>query len=180
MTLLLSSQANKSAKTHKITLCIILAQLVIVTAHWILSISRCFDAFIYAGDLPTGSVLYYATISHPKYVTYTGLYVLQAIITDLYVFKSFSRVANTDITHRFMVYRMYIIWSKKIWICIVPGISVITLIVAGTGVCITFSRLMVGENVYVSVAQPYIISSLAANLLQVSSSTLKMTSDHPL
>lgn len=72
---------------------------------------------------------------------------------------------NTEIAFRFILYRMYIIWSRNLWICLLPTLSIMAGSIGGIGICITFSQLAVGENVYVSIAQPYIITALGANLL---------------
>lgn len=67
--------------------------------------------------------------------------------------------------YRFVIYRMYIIWGNNKWICILPAITVATLMVAGPGCLVTFSRLAVGENIFVSVAQPYVMLSLGSSLM---------------
>lgn len=65
------------------TFCITIFQLVLISGHWALNLSRLFDAFIYVDKCPSATIAYYATIAHPKYLTLTALYVLQGIVTDM-------------------------------------------------------------------------------------------------
>lgn len=140
--------ANKRwCRMHQITLSITIFQLVLITGHWCLNISRLFDGFIYAQDLPTGTIRYYSTVAHPKCLSFTALYIIQGIVTDC-----------------FMVYRMFIIWGGSKWICAFPVLTVLATTITGPGIIITFSRLTAGDDVFVSMAQPYILISLASNL----------------
>lgn len=62
----------------------LLFHLALMTIHWLPNVSKLLAAFIYYHDLPMEMILYHTMATSPKYVTCTGLYLVQATITNMY------------------------------------------------------------------------------------------------
>lgn len=77
------------------------ALFLLITTHWALSIARVFGAFIYSADNHQGTLLYILTIEDPTYVA-----------------RSLVFVAICSLGDAILIYRLYIVWGRNIWVCI--------------------------------------------------------------
>ncbi|KAG7089629.1 hypothetical protein E1B28_011294 [Marasmius oreades] len=86
-----------------------------VTAHWVCTVVRSFQAFVTFknGTDPTG---YYLDISQPTYVVKTGLLFASVIISD-----------------SMMVYRLWVVWNHNHRIALLPAMSVLAFMACGIG-----------------------------------------------
>ncbi|THH01302.1 hypothetical protein EW026_g1392 [Hermanssonia centrifuga] len=103
-----------------------------MTAHWAIDLSRAFDAFIYSQDSSQSSPLqagqtpadlFYSYTATKKYVATSGLYVVIKATGDA-----------------FMIYRLYVVWNRSIWIVAFPALIEVTLIVTGSMTAWELSR----------------------------------------
>lgn len=111
-----------------------------VTAHWICTVIRLFDAFVnYQGG------------SNPLYI-YANL----ALPTE--VVKSALLVGTLATSDAMIIYRLYVIWAYNKWIVIFPICTWLALIVTGAGVAWQFSLYTFSEDVWTSLAGRWITS----------------------
>jgi len=104
---------------------------VTITTHWILDMSLAFEAFIppanegycvVAGGLNPAEMVY-LNLPDAKNVLSSALYVITTLVGD-----------------SFMIYRLYIMWSRNIFVIIPPIIMCVVLAVTGGMVTYLFSQ----------------------------------------
>ncbi|KZT00807.1 uncharacterized protein LAESUDRAFT_527375 [Laetiporus sulphureus 93-53] len=111
-----------------------------VTAHWILTVVRLFDAFVnYEGG--TKPLVAYGDLSFRTEVVKTAFLVMTILTSDIMI-----------------IYRLYIVWSYNYWIVIFPMLTWCGLIACGTGVCWQFAVYTLGEDVFETSAGRWITS----------------------
>ncbi|KAF4607456.1 hypothetical protein EYR38_001528 [Pleurotus pulmonarius] len=108
-----------SRPINKILLSIAVILFVLISAQWLIQISRLFDAFIFIAN-PTQV---YGSVRSPKNVIKTGLYIGQTVVSDIT-----------------MVYRLFIVWNRSWRILIFPALITAGLIAAGINVVVSFAR----------------------------------------
>ncbi|KAF9267691.1 hypothetical protein L218DRAFT_954884 [Marasmius fiardii PR-910] len=86
-----------------------------VTAHWVCTVIRAFEAFVVYnhGTDPTG---YYLDISQPIYILKTGVMFGSVIISD-----------------GMMVYRLWVVWNYNYRIIILPVLNILAFLASGIG-----------------------------------------------
>ncbi|KZT73701.1 hypothetical protein DAEQUDRAFT_703475 [Daedalea quercina L-15889] len=113
---------------------------VTVTAHWILTVFRIFDAFVnYMGG--TEPIIALGDLSRLSEVIKTAFLVATVLISDAMI-----------------IYRLYIVWSYNRFIVIFPLMTWCGLIACGTGVCWQFAVYTLGEDVFETSAGRWITS----------------------
>lgn len=148
------SGRHHSRPVNKILLTVAFTLFVLITAHWIIQISRLFDAFIFVehGTTP-GSV--YGAARSPKNVAKTALYVAQTLVGDMT-----------------MVYRLFIVWNRSWTVIILPTLTTAGLLAAGVNVVVSFARQTPGVDIFTSASGHWIITvfamTLATNLIVTS------------
>lgn len=78
--------SGRSKAMSSILASITLLQLVIVTASWIVSISRCFDGFIYTSKSTTDNTPFFLDVASGKAAATSALTTAEGAIVELYVF----------------------------------------------------------------------------------------------
>ncbi|EED85569.1 predicted protein [Postia placenta Mad-698-R] len=108
------------------------------TVHWILTVTRLFDAFIsyMGGAVP---LLFYANLSEPSEVVKTAVLIATLITSDV-----------------LFVYRLWMVWGYNYYVIIIPSMAVLGLCVSGVGIVYTLSQLSVGNTIFVSKAAQWI------------------------
>ncbi|KAK1233097.1 hypothetical protein PQX77_003737 [Marasmius sp. AFHP31] len=86
-----------------------------VTAHWICTVLRSFEAFISFknGTEPT---IYYLDVSQPTYIAKSGLMFASVIISD-----------------SMMVYRLWVVWNYNYRIAVLPFLNILAFVACGVG-----------------------------------------------
>ncbi|KZT63170.1 hypothetical protein DAEQUDRAFT_185255 [Daedalea quercina L-15889] len=111
-----------------------------VTAHWILTVYRLFDAFInYMGGAEP--LLVYADLSMKSEVAKTAFLVVTVLTSDAMI-----------------IYRLYIVWSYNKAIIVFPILTWLALVACGIALCWQFAHYTLGENVFNSAAGHWITS----------------------
>ncbi|CCM00256.1 uncharacterized protein FIBRA_02286 [Fibroporia radiculosa] len=109
-----------------------------VSAHWILTVTRFFDAFINfeGGAAPT---LFYSDLAQTTEVIKTAFLIATIVMSDL-----------------MFVYRLWVVWGYNYYIIVLPSLTVLGLCVSGTGIVYELSQLSIGNTVFVSQAARWI------------------------
>ncbi|KAJ8072546.1 hypothetical protein PM082_016105 [Marasmius tenuissimus] len=86
-----------------------------VTAHWICTVLRSFEAFVSFknGTEPTN---YYLDVSQPTYIAKSGLMFASVIISD-----------------SMMVYRLWVVWNYNYRIAVLPFLNILAFVACGIG-----------------------------------------------
>ncbi|KAF9558816.1 hypothetical protein CPC08DRAFT_667036 [Agrocybe pediades] len=113
-----------------------------VTAHWILTWIRLFDAFIHFND-GTTPVLYYADLRRITEVVKTGFLIATLVMCDAMV-----------------IYRLWVVWNYNKLVVIFPLCTLAGLIVCGIGITYQFSVFPLGADVFTSIAGRWITSDI--------------------
>jgi len=124
------------------------------SAHFAIDVSRLFDAFIYNRDHPGGPALYLGTLANPKNVAKTACYLVQTVIGDL-----------------IMVYRVYMVYQKNIWVVSFPLLMIGGIICTGIGITIKFSQFNIGVEIFESDTGHWILSWFIVTLMSTFTST---------
>ncbi|KAJ7600508.1 hypothetical protein C8J56DRAFT_767475 [Mycena floridula] len=120
-----------------------------VTAHWINTFIRLFDAFVnFQGD--KAPVAYYGDLSGTTNVVRTALVLTTLILCDAMI-----------------IYRLYVVWGYNKIVIIFPILSLMSLIACSVGIVYQFTKFVPGMNVFVSVAGRWIRSDAVFTLSQV-------------
>ncbi|PCH38135.1 hypothetical protein WOLCODRAFT_58976, partial [Wolfiporia cocos MD-104 SS10] len=101
------------------SLCITLT----VTAHWILTVDRLFDALIRfeGGKEP---LAFYSNLSEPTEIAKTAFLIATLIVSDV-----------------LFIYRLWTVWSYNYYIIAIPSCAILGLCVAGPGIVYQLSRV---------------------------------------
>ncbi|KDQ56609.1 hypothetical protein JAAARDRAFT_58887 [Jaapia argillacea MUCL 33604] len=129
-----------------------------ITTHWIIDISRAFDAFVYAQDhtlsfynssdaSPNAAVSYLSEISNIKNVVNSGVYVFTTLVGDA-----------------FMIYRLFIVWGRNLWVVLLPLLLWVALLVTGSATTWIFAFAS-STNLFNS-AGAWITASFVITLLE--------------
>ncbi|TFY63341.1 hypothetical protein EVJ58_g3307 [Rhodofomes roseus] len=115
-----------------------------VTAHWILTVYRAFDAFVNFMD-GSEPIIAYADLSRKSEVAKTAFLVITVLISDAMI-----------------IYRVYIVWSYNRAIIIFPILTWFALVAehtaCGIAICWQFAHYTLGENVFETAAGRWITS----------------------
>ncbi|KAF9044675.1 hypothetical protein BDP27DRAFT_1305171 [Rhodocollybia butyracea] len=117
-----------------------------VTAHWIITFIRLFEAFVTAED-PLGPAHFVNDVAQPTYIVKAGLLGASLIIVDILV-----------------IYRLWIVTDKKLYIIVLPVITWIGLLISNIGITYLFSRRTLGTDVFASVAVRWTTSQCVFSL----------------
>ncbi|KAF9062877.1 hypothetical protein BDP27DRAFT_1336090, partial [Rhodocollybia butyracea] len=121
-----------------------------VTAHWIITFIRLFDAFVTDKD-PLGPAHFVNDLAQPTYVVKSALLGASLIIVDILV-----------------IYRLWIVTDKKLYITVLPVMTWIGLLVSNIGITYQFTRHALGTDVFVFAAARWItcqcVFSLSTNI----------------
>ncbi|KIM88071.1 hypothetical protein PILCRDRAFT_814747 [Piloderma croceum F 1598] len=132
--------------------------LLTIIGHWMLDCARAFEAFVFAQDhsdchatsCPNAATIVYSDNSDPKFVANSALYVVTTLAGD-----------------SFMVYRLFIVWSRNWWIIILPLSLIVGLAVTGSVTTYHFSQ----ATPIFGAASGWITASFVMTLLANLSST---------
>jgi len=120
---LLGQWGDGHRPANKVTITTSIVLLLLITTHWALSVTRVFGAFIDSADKPQGSLVYILTIEDPTYVA-----------------KGVILIATTALGDAVLIYRVYIVWGRNIWVCIPSIISYVGYVVSGITISVLISQ----------------------------------------
>jgi hypothetical protein len=115
---------------------------VLITWHLVLDVVRLYLAF-HGSETNEGADLYYVNVTSTASIMKTAVYLLETIVSDL-----------------FILYRCYIVWNASIPIVILPVILYIADI--ATGIWSTYTLSRVGQNIVFNQKQERITNSFFA------------------
>ncbi|KAH9924760.1 uncharacterized protein B0H18DRAFT_1104912 [Fomitopsis serialis] len=117
------------------------------TAHWVLTITRLFQAFVIfeGGQAP---LLFYANLSESTEVAKTAFLIGTLIAADIMI-----------------AYRLWIIWGRNWYVVIVPVMTILGLCVSGIGIVYTLSRLKGGDTIFLSDVAHWITADYATTFI---------------
>ncbi|KAJ7600509.1 hypothetical protein C8J56DRAFT_766933 [Mycena floridula] len=120
----------------------------IVTAHWINTFIRLFDAFVnfQDGKVP---VVYYGDLSRTSNIV-----------------RSITMLTSLIVCDSMIIYRLYIVWSYNKVVIIFPTLSLIGLITCTIGIVCEFTKFVPGMDVFVSAAGRWITNDGVFTLMQ--------------
>lgn len=76
------------------------------------------------GKTPDGPEEFYGTLSDPTQVLKSVLYVIQTLVGDAFVVRSdvtsFRSRSRTDTSLALQIYRLHVIWSRNVFIIVLP------------------------------------------------------------
>ncbi|GBE88079.1 hypothetical protein SCP_1203080 [Sparassis crispa] len=127
----LNSTGSSSKPIYKSPLFIAgLAMFTCVTAHWILTVYRSFQAFIYFenGTLP---IAYYGNLANTAEVVKTAFLVTALLIGDAV-----------------MIYRLWIVWNYNKYVIIFPLCTFLANVACCIAVVYQFTQYRFGQNVF--------------------------------
>ncbi|THU83044.1 hypothetical protein K435DRAFT_734296 [Dendrothele bispora CBS 962.96] len=117
-----------------------------VTAHWICTVIRLFDAFV---NFENGSkpLEYYADLSQLTEVVKTGFLMATIAMSDAMI-----------------IYRLWVVWGHNPYVVIFPLLTLIGLAVCGVGITYQFTQYFPGLDVFNSDAGRWITSDCVFTL----------------
>ncbi|KAI0648754.1 hypothetical protein C8Q79DRAFT_469725 [Trametes meyenii] len=118
-----------------------------ISAHWIIGVTRMFDAFLYYED-GTKASAYYANLRKPLEVARTALLILTLFTGDLV-----------------LVHRMWIVWNRRTLIAIPTCVTSLGLITSGIGVLYQFSRHSPTDSIFTKKITDWVIGVVVSTLL---------------
>ncbi|KAJ6515502.1 hypothetical protein C8R45DRAFT_956707 [Mycena sanguinolenta] len=118
----------------------------LITAHWILTVDRSFLAFVYFknGTLP---IAFYGDLSHITEVVKTGFVSASLVVGDALI-----------------IHRLWVVWSRNIYVCIFPICTMLGLAICGGGITYQLSQYTIGEDIFISAAGRWITSDTVFTL----------------
>ncbi|EGN93445.1 hypothetical protein SERLA73DRAFT_189617 [Serpula lacrymans var. lacrymans S7.3] len=111
-----------------------------VTAHWITTFLRLFQAFVIY-ESGTSPLMFYGDLSQTTEVVKTGLLMASLINGDAMI-----------------IYRLWLIWNRKFCVIIFPLCTLIGLTICGVGITYQFTQYHIGEDVFLTQAGRWITS----------------------
>ncbi|KAH7904996.1 hypothetical protein BJ138DRAFT_1165566 [Hygrophoropsis aurantiaca] len=114
---------------------------VTVTAHWILTVTRLFQAFVLYND-GSAPLSFYGDLSQLTKIVKTGFLAASLIVGDAMI-----------------IYRLWVIWNHSVWVIIFPSCTLLGLAVCCIGITYQFTKYTPGENVFLSQAGRWITSN---------------------
>ncbi|KAJ4476519.1 hypothetical protein C8R41DRAFT_887287 [Lentinula lateritia] len=125
-----------------------------ITAHWICTIIRLFEAFV-TFDQGSNPLAFYGDLSRITEVVKTGFLMASLILGDTMI-----------------IYRLWIVWNYSIYVIVFPLFSLLGLTVCGVGITYQFTQYVPGMDVFESEAGRWITSdcvfTLCTNLYSTS------------
>ncbi|KAK6995972.1 hypothetical protein R3P38DRAFT_3073688, partial [Favolaschia claudopus] len=117
-----------------------------VTAHWILTVDRSFQAFVFFenGTFPTA---FYGDLSQ---ITEVG--------------KTACLITTVAMGDAIIIHRLWIIWDRRLPIVLFPVLNFLGLIVSGVGITYQFTKYRTGQNVFQSDTSRWITSNAVFTL----------------
>ncbi|PCH35876.1 hypothetical protein WOLCODRAFT_140118 [Wolfiporia cocos MD-104 SS10] len=122
------------------------ALLTTISAHWFLTCTRLFQAFVHF-DNGTDPLLFYADLRQLTEVVKTGFLMASLVIGDAMV-----------------IYRLWTIWNHNLYVIIFPACTLVGLTVCGVGITYQFTQYTIGEDVFISAAGRWITSDCVFTL----------------
>ncbi|KAF9476886.1 hypothetical protein BDN70DRAFT_138739 [Pholiota conissans] len=119
---------------------------VTITAHWILTCLRLFQAFVLFQN-GTQPLDFYADLTQRTEVVKTGFLMASLVLGDAMI-----------------IYRLWIVWGYDKRVVIFPLCTLAGLSVCGVGITYQFTQYKPGENVFLSVAGRWITSDAVFTL----------------
>ncbi|PCH44231.1 hypothetical protein WOLCODRAFT_138845 [Wolfiporia cocos MD-104 SS10] len=114
-----------------------------VTGHWILTVTRLFDAFVnFMGGQE--AMLYYMDLALTTEVVKTAFLIATLIVSDV-----------------LFIYRLWTVWNYNYYVIVLPICTVLGLCVAGPGVIYQLTRVAAGGTVFVSQLNRWISADYA-------------------
>ncbi|KAJ7213734.1 hypothetical protein B0H12DRAFT_370626 [Mycena haematopus] len=132
----------------------------LITAHWILTVDRSFLAFVYFenGNLP---IAFYGDLSQITEAVKTGFLTMALVTGDALI-----------------IHRLWIIWSRNMYVCIFPMLTTLGLAICGGGITYQLSQYTPGQNIFATAAGRWITSdtvlTLCANVYCTASITWRI------
>ncbi|KAI0362930.1 hypothetical protein BV20DRAFT_959328 [Pilatotrama ljubarskyi] len=120
--------------------------LMTVSAHWILSVRRLFEAFLY-NDNGLQATTYYTTVEAPTQVAATAFVVASVIVGDMV-----------------LTYRIWVVWDRRVSLIIFPALCTLGYVAMGISVVQLFAAYAHNESIFVNTAQRRIITTAALTL----------------
>ncbi|KAH7906259.1 hypothetical protein BJ138DRAFT_1163063 [Hygrophoropsis aurantiaca] len=119
---------------------------VTVTAHWMLTVTRLFQAFVLYND-GSAPLSFYGDLSQLTEIVKTGFLMASLIVGDAMI-----------------IYRLWVIWNHSVWVIVFPLCTLLGLTVCGIGITYQFTQYTPGENVFLSQAGRWITSDCVFTL----------------
>ncbi|KAI0357205.1 hypothetical protein OH77DRAFT_141975 [Trametes cingulata] len=120
--------------------------LMTVSAHWMISVRRLFEAFLYNDDgLQAAS--YYTTVEAPTQVAATAFVVASVIVGDI-----------------ILTYRIWVVWDRRLSLIVFPALCTLGYVAMGISVIQLFASYAPKESIFVNAAQRRIITTAALTL----------------
>ncbi|KAI9068558.1 hypothetical protein FKP32DRAFT_1561435 [Trametes sanguinea] len=140
-----SPSASKNVWTSPLFLATAML-LMTVTAHWVLTVRRLFEAFIYddGGQQPTK---YFLTVEANTQVAATAFVVSSVIVGDI-----------------ILTYRIWVVWDRRWSFIVFPSLCTLGYVAMGFSVVQLFAAYVPGESIFVNAAQRRIITTAALTL----------------
>ncbi|OSX62561.1 hypothetical protein POSPLADRAFT_1180692 [Postia placenta MAD-698-R-SB12] len=116
------------------------------TAHWIITVVRSYQAFVYY-EGGTKPMQFYLDQPQPSMVTLTGVLVFCMVVGDA-----------------MLIYRTWVVWSYNTYVIIFPAISVLGFTTGGIGVTYEFTRFPPFTSIYDTTADGWVIADVICTL----------------
>ncbi|KAL0569374.1 hypothetical protein V5O48_012592 [Marasmius crinis-equi] len=117
--------------------------LAMATLHWITSIIRTFDAFLYY----PAPILFYIEVSHWTQLVKNCVLSGSAALSDAVI-----------------IYRLWVVWNRRISVVILPFLSIIATTLAGIVAAYLFRVSKPGEDIYSGAISKWVTSQIALTL----------------
>ncbi|KAI0631824.1 hypothetical protein C8Q77DRAFT_1074777 [Trametes polyzona] len=120
--------------------------LMTVTAHWLITVRRLFEAFLYNDDGRNPSA-YYLLVEAPTQVAATAFVVASVIVGDC-----------------ILTYRIWVVWERRWSLIVFPVLCTLGYTAMGNSVIQLYATYVPGESPFVNTAQRRIITTAAFTL----------------
>ncbi|KAH9850459.1 hypothetical protein C2E23DRAFT_311580 [Lenzites betulinus] len=120
--------------------------LMTVTSHWLITVRRLFDAFLYH-DGGANPMTYYLTVEAPPQVAATAFVVASVIVGDI-----------------ILTYRIWVVWDRRWSMIVFPALCTLGYTAMGISVIQLFATYKPNESPFVKAAQRRIITTAAFTL----------------
>ncbi|KAI0357204.1 hypothetical protein OH77DRAFT_1399616 [Trametes cingulata] len=120
--------------------------LMTVTSHWLITVRRIFDAFLYyeGGQAPMD---YYLIVEAPTAVVGTAFVVASVIVGDI-----------------ILTYRIWTVWDRRWTMIVFPALCTITYTALGISMVQLFASYDYGESIFMTAARRRVITTSALTL----------------
>ncbi|KAM5537255.1 hypothetical protein V8D89_008985 [Ganoderma adspersum] len=125
---------------------------VLAVLHIAFNFHQAMEGFITNGGTPTGTTTFFEQSNHPLFVGKSATYITQTLVGDAFV-----------------MYRLYIVYNRNLWIAVLPLALLVGTGISGYGIPINVARGGPSETIFSSHLVPWITSfftlSLTTNVL---------------